>query len=195
MESLDMDDETSATFEHLFVEEFDANDHKTQHIRRVSASPKNKFSDIVVKKKTNENKEGDESGDIEWNLSKALEQKDSAVESSLDLFERDEVDNNTDVSNSNEMPSQFTGVFLPVNSARRANTKIKPCNMAKCSPSFVRARESSIRTTHRKNAATKVGCRTVLSLLNNKKFACLGISTKRCCWGCNMDDARRKRPG
>ena len=25
MESLDMDDETSATFEHLFVEEFDAN--------------------------------------------------------------------------------------------------------------------------------------------------------------------------
>ena len=51
MESLDMDDETSATFEHLFVEEFDANDHKTQHIRRVSASPKNKFSDVVVKKK------------------------------------------------------------------------------------------------------------------------------------------------
>ena len=51
MESLDMDDETSTTFEHLFVEEFDANDHKTQHIRRVSASPKNKFSDIVVKRK------------------------------------------------------------------------------------------------------------------------------------------------
>ena len=62
----------------------------------------------------------DENSDIEWNLSKALEQKDAAVESSLDLFERDEVDNDTDFSNSNEMPSQFTGVFLPVNSARRA---------------------------------------------------------------------------
>ena len=57
MESLDMDDETSATFEHLFVEEFDANDYKTQHIRRVSTSPKNNFSDIVVKKKANEKKE------------------------------------------------------------------------------------------------------------------------------------------
>ena len=111
MEGLDMDDQTSATFEHLFVEEFDANTHKTQHIRRVSSG-----SGV----KTGQKKMRDESGDIEWNLSEALEQKESAVESSLDLFERDEVDNNTGVSNSNEMPSQFTGVFLPVNSAKRA---------------------------------------------------------------------------
>ena len=196
MESLDMDDETSATFEHLFVEEFDANDHKTQHIRRVSASPKNNFSDIVVKKKANEKKEGDENSDIEWNLSKALEQKDAAVESSLDLFERDEVDNDTNFSNSNEMPSQFTGVFLPVNSARRAT--ILRLSLATWQGVVLRllgARERSIRTTNRKNAATKVGCRAVLSLLDNKKSACFGIGSKRRCWGCNLDDAWRKRPG
>ena len=50
--------------------------------------------------------------------------------------------------------------------------------MARCGPSFVRARERSIRTTHRKNAATKVGCRAVLSLLDNKKSACFGIGSK-----------------
>ena len=62
--------------------------------------------------------------------------------------------------------------------------------MARCGPSFVRARERSIRTTNRKNAATKVGCRAVLSLLITRN---LRVGTlKRRCWGCNLDDAEKK---
>ena len=118
MEGLDMDDETSATFEHLFVEEFAANDHKTQHIRHVEDKPTLNLKDLASAAKTGENAEND----LEWDLNKAMEKKKSATESSLDLFERDEVSDDLNIAtNSNAMPTHFTGVFLPVNSAKRAS--------------------------------------------------------------------------